>query len=1104
MKTGSRLALCVALFVSAAPTLRAQTYFGQNQVQYDRFDWKYLETEHFLIYYYPVERPAVMDAGRMAERAYARLSRLLDHQFREKKPIILFSSRSDFGQNNVFGDLGEETGGVTESLRHRMLLNFTGDYRSFEHVLTHEMVHAFQYDIFARGKAGNGLQTLAQYMPPLWFAEGMAEYLSLGPSTPQTVTWMRDAALNGKLPSMEQLTDHPERFFPYRYGHAFWTYIGQKWGDESIGQIMNAVPSVGIERAFKRELGVSLDDLGDEWKEDIQNKYLPGVATMDRARKFATPLLTNKRSGGEVFLAPAISADGKYIAFLSNGSFARGEVFIDLWLGNGETGKRIKRLIKSTTDPNFEELRLLYSQSSFSPDGRYLAFTAQRSGRDVLYLLDMKTRKTVKRFDLPLEGMWSPTWSPDSKRIAFSGGNGGITDLYIVNVDGTGFQRLTNDKYGDLQPAWSPDGKQIAWASDRGDKSSFELLRFPKWRITVMDLDRGTITVLPDQDGLNINPQWAPDGKSIAYVSDRTGIANVFLYDLERSQQFQLTNVVGAVSSLTEYSPAIAWARQADRLVFTYYEDNEYTIWSVTNPRALKKQPYKVAAPPALVADARGSTTRTATAMDNADGNYTPPRSAAGTIDGAAKPLAIGTTSTASNTPTSQPSAPDTAAARTSLYRSFAGELRSSAQLPASGEPVARQAVSVVALLDSAEMALPDTTKFRDSGYRVRFQPDYVSRPSIGYSPDNYGRNVFGGTTVIMSDMLGNNRLAFSGEVNGRINEARVFMGYTSVARRWQLSTGISQMPYYFLAIDSLEKGAAENQFVEHQEISTYVQRQAFGVTSYPLNRFTRFELGAGFNSIGRQRLFIRRDINDNIAKQFERDSTRREPTLNYLDAQFAYVSDNTLFGYTGPVLGRRYRLQVSPVVGSFNWIEYLADYRRYDPIIFNYLTVATRFYSSVSVGANETAFPKYIARPDFVRGYDRNNAFNMMCPVIGANTSNCSAIQLLGSRVAVANAELRFPLVRQFELGLLPISLPPLDGLVFYDAGLAWSRGQSVSMSRPENYDQTKQRYPLRSYGFGLRLNLFNYAIVRWDYAVPLDAPGRKGFWTWSLWPSF
>ena len=159
---------------------------------------------------------------------------------------------------------------------------------------------------------------------------------------------------------------------------------------------------------------------------------------------------------------------GESHAFLSNGSFVKGEVFIDLWLGNAETGKRIKRLVKSTFDPKFEELRLLYSQSAFSPDGKLLAFTGQSEGHDVLYLVDVKSRRTVRKFDLDLEGVTGPSWSPDGKRLVFSGNRGGVTDLYVVDADGQNFQQLTKDAYGDLQPQWSPDGKTVAFATDRG------------------------------------------------------------------------------------------------------------------------------------------------------------------------------------------------------------------------------------------------------------------------------------------------------------------------------------------------------------------------------------------------------------------------------------------------------------------------------------------------------------------------------------------------------------------------------------------------------------------------------------------------------------
>lgn len=1043
------------------PRVDAQSYFGQNQVQYDDFDWKVLETDHFLVHYYESEEVAATDAARMAERAYARLSRLMQHQFREKKPIVLFASRSDFAQNNVFGDLGEGTGGVTEALRHRILLPFTGDYQSFERVLAHELVHAFQYDIFARGKAGAGLQTLAQVQPPLWYMEGMAEYLAGGPGHPLTHTWMRDAALNGRLPTIEQMALRPDRFFPYRYGAALFEYIGRRWGDEVIGQIMQAAPNVGIERAFKRELGLSLEELGDEWHDAAQVEFLTPIPQLDRPRRFAQPVLSERRSGGEIFLAPALSSDGRQIAFLSTGSFARGEVFIDLWLGDARTGRRQKRLVKSTTNPDFEELRLLYSQSAFSPDGRHLAFTAQRKGRDVLYLLDVRRRQTVRRYDLPLEGVTGPSFSPDGQRIVFSGNVGGITDLYLVNLDGTGFQRLTNDRYGDLQPSWSPDGSRIAFASERGERTDFNLLRFEKWRVAVLDLTGGTTTVIPGQAGLNLNPNWAPDGKSLAYVSDRTGIQNVFLYDFDAREHYQLTNVIGGVLAITEYSPVISWARQADRLAFTYFEDGKFTIWGIENPRLLKRAPFR----------------------EPAD-----------------------TSALLASLPPAEEAAMDSTAGATQSYYRTGATFRPSAALPARGDRTGAPApLTVAALLDSATRVLPDTTTFTRRNYKVRFQPDYVAQPTIGYANNNFGRGVFGGTTIIMSDLLGDNRLAFSGGVNGRVSEAQLYASYANLGGRIQYATGMYQQPYYFLSADRLIP-SGNNVAVQRQQLTRYIIRQAFGVGLYPLNRFTRVEFGARFNNIDRALLNIERTIYyGQGATPFRYGTQQNAPGLTYVAPYVALVSDNVLFGYTGPIFGRRFRLQAEPTVGSFRWIEYLADYRRYDPVIFNYLTVATRFMSSVSVGRDERQFPKYIGRPDYVRGYDRQAYFSLGCNTPLSNGQSCSAARLLGSRFALANAELRFPLIRRFELGLLPIALPPLDGLVFYDMGMAWSGGQRVQFSRPasEN-DNLDTRYPLRSWGTGLRLNLFNYVIVRWDYAIPLDSPGKKGFWTWSLGPSF
>ncbi|HWL39277.1 MAG TPA: BamA/TamA family outer membrane protein [Gemmatimonadaceae bacterium] len=1050
--------LTLAAVLLAGARLDAQQWFGQNQVQYKHFDWRIIETEHFLVHYYPEERAGAMDAARMAERSYARLSRILNHQFREKKPIILFDSRSTFGQNNVIGDPGEGVGGVTEGLRHRLIMPFTGDLGSFERVLAHEMVHEFQYDIFARGKAGAGLQTMSQVNPPLWFMEGMAEYLAIGPVHPLTESWLRDAAVNGTVPTIEQMTERPDRYFPYRYGESLWQYVGDRWGDAAIGEILNNATTLGIARAFQRQLGLTLHELSDDWREAINAKYLPQAAQLDRPRTFAQPLLTPRRSGGQIFLAPALSNDGNLIAFLSNGEETRGEVFIDLWLADARTGKRIKRLIESTTNPNFEELRLLYSQSSFSNNGRTLAFTAQRKGKDVLYLLDVATRK-VRSLDLPVDAVTNPVWSPDDAQLAFSGTRGGISDLFIVDVNGKNLRQLTNDEYGDLQPAWSPDGQRIAFASDRGPETSLAVLQLAKWRISVYDLRSGAIEVLPNQGGLNLNPVWSPDGRELGFISDRTGIPNIFLYDFSNREHYQITNVLGGISAITEYSPALTWARRADKVAFVYYERGDYTVWTFDNPRARKTVAYRAAGTERVAAATQADTSRA-----RLDSLTLRPRSG-------------------------EP---------TSTYRSPSGTRQSSVLLPT--ETVEAAPASVAALNADPTFALPDTTRFKEYPYRISFHPDYIADPSVGYTP-NYG-NFSGGTAFVFSDLLGNHQIAVSANIYGKISDASFFVGYANLSRRLQYTMGVSQDPIYVPLTFGCQQFGTIIRCSE--DYLRYVIRNLFVIGQYPFNRFTRFETGVQFNSIGQGLVRVFQDCNTaGFCDQVQQDNVEDRPTITYFTPNVAFVSDNTLFGTTAPISGRRMRFQVAQTVGELVFTDYVADYRRYDPIVFNRLTFATRFLASVSVGQDETFFQKYIGRPDYVRGYDRANFNSFDCTsTIGEGQAECNNTQLAGSRVAVANAELRFPIIRRFDIGS-SFGLPPVDGLLFYDAGLAWSKGQQAFLKKPDNFDPNTQRFPLRSWGAGLRVNLFNLAILRWDYARPLDID-RDPNWTFSLGASF
>ncbi|MCX5767194.1 MAG: hypothetical protein NTZ43_08245 [Gemmatimonadetes bacterium] len=1081
LRTAS-LALTLAI---AAPALHAQyAYFGQNQVQFKKFKWRVLTTEHFEVHYYPEMAEGARIAARMAERSYGRLSRLLNYQFREKKPIVLFASRGDFAQNNVTGDLGEGTGGVTDAAHQRNMFFFGQDLAEVEHVLTHEMVHQFQYDVQFKGRTGGsvaGQQMVQGQQFPHWFAEGMAEYLSMGPDHKATDAIMRDAALNGKIPSVEQMTERPDQFFPYRYGESFWRYIGGRWGDEVIGEILLAAGTTTLDRAFKRHTGFELDELGDEWKDAVQTQYLPGIANLERPRKNALPLLNEKKTGGiiPVYVAPALSSDGRQIAYISTGSLMRAEVFLDLYLADATNGKRIKRLTNSTLNPETEELRYAYSQSAFSPDGKLLAYTAYRRGKDVIDILDIKSKDVVMRLDTDLDAMVGPSWSPDGKKLVFSGSKSGLTNIYMIDADGRNLRQLTKGWYAGLMPQWSPDGRKVAFVSDRGGVTDLNLLRFGKWRVNILDLETLAVETIPAQSGKNFNPMWGPDGRSIAYISDRTGITQIFLYDLDAKEHYQLTRMIGGVQSVTENSPAMSWARQADKIAFVYFDHGDYTIWSLTNPRQLKGDPYREP-----VAATVASAPINMTAADSAAVRAA--RAAQSVKDLAAQGVSARRDSSSGR--------------RQSVYRGSGG-LRPTADLPAG----AQNPTSVAALLDSASLALPSDSSLKDAVYSPALHPEAVMRPSLGYSQDNYGRGVYGGTAILFGDLLGNRQLITAASVNGRLDEANVFVQYSSSANRLSYMVGASQTPYFIPSNYYNLAPVGAGQVIEQQALNRYLIRSAWYTGVYPLNRFNRFEIGASFTNIDIASEFISRgiDYNAGYATGYYVDSVKSTGSLNFLKPGVAYVSDNSLFGNTGPIYGHRYRAAVDANIGKQGYMEYLADFRRYDALVFSFLTLATRVYADVQVGQGESFFPRYIGIPQYIRGYDRENYLSTDC--VAVQSANCNAaLQLLGSRVALFNAELRFPLIRRFDLGFLPISLPPLDGLFFYDAGMAWSGGQSVTMSKPANYDLSSQRFPLRSYGYGVRFNLFGLALLRWDYAIPIDSYSKKGYWQWTLGPSF
>ena len=1064
-----RLAMAASLLAVVPAAVHAQ-YFGRNKVQYGRFDFKIIQTEHFDVYYYPAEREAALDIARMAEVSYAKLSRALNHQFNERKPIIPYASHSDFQQTNTSSEeIDESTGGFTDFLRHRNIFPMSGSYEENRHVLQHEMTHQFQFDIWSRGRGG-GVQGIISANAPLWFTEGMAEYFSLGPVDPNTAMWLRDAALEGKLPSADDFY----RIFPYRFGQALVAYIGQRWGDEAIAQITKLGSGGGVEMALQRVLGISFPQLVAQWHDAVQKQYLPEIGNRTKARAVATPLLTEKQSGGGWHLAPALSPDGNKIAYLSEKDF----YFLDLWLADANTGKTFHRLLKSTFSGNYETFRFITSSASFSPDGKFLALAAKHGGKDDIVIVDVDHNRQVRDIRVPIAGVNTPSWSPDGQRLVFSGLDGGISDLFTINADGSDLRRLTNDKNADLDPVWSPDGKTIAFATDRGPDTDFKTLRIGNMKIALYHLDSGKIDLLAGLDvGRNVDPQWSPDGQSIAFVSDRNGVANIYLYEIGEGQVYQLTDFYTGVQGITALSPVLSWAHSADKLAFVYFEQGKYDVYTLTNPRNLKKQPWR---PDASVA-------QKSLAVISPTGAAAQPAVAA--IKPPAGPQILG---------------------GGAIYRTTHGFRRADSlpAVPDSARPAgAAEPVSIAKILDSIPFTPPDTSEFTFKPYKATLEPEYVTRPTIGYTRDTFGRGFTGSTGIVLGDMLGNHQLGFAASLNGRINETLFLAQYVNLSRRLNWALGVGQEPYFYYAGSGYAAGSSANEELYIQSIRRLVIRDVEAMAAYPFSRFRRVEFGAGiFNVSDAVRSYIQPfDPSTGVATAdpFVVDTTLE--SANFVQPTVALVYDNTIFGPVGPMLGRRERIEVSQRLGDWRFTTINFDYRRYDHAVGPF-TFATRFQYYGQHGRDEKRFQFFIGSPDFIRGYTSGSFAKHECLTAADPNSQtgCLALdQLVGTRLMIGSAELRFPLLG-YGSPLLRSGFPPVEAAIFYDAGVAWQEGVQLKLHRAPGDSFETTRVPLTSTGLALRMNVFNFLILRADYAFPLQRPGVKGYWTISLGPTF
>lgn len=991
------------VLIHTGSQLNAQ-YFGKNKPGYDVFDFEVYQTPNFEIYHYFADDSLIKDLAISAEQWYQMHFNVFGDSINFRNPLIFYQDHADFQQTNTtMGTVSVGTGGFTEGLKNRVVMPIALTRGQTDHVLGHELVHAFQYNIFT---SSDSLSLRNMQNLPLWMIEGMAEYLSIGSVDPHTAMWMRDAVITDDFPSLDDLTKDPS-YFPYRYGHAFWAFMTKMWGDTIIKPLFVETSKMGYDRALKKVVGYDSKTISNMWKMATLTHFKDILKDADKSPVGAKIL--SEDNAGEMNISPSISPDGKYVAFLSEK-----DVFtIDLFLAEAETGKIIKKLSSTVHNSEIDAFNFLESSGTWSPDGKQFAFVVFTKGKNKLAIVDVKKAKITNEIEIPgIESFSNPAWSPDRKQIVVAGMKNGYSNLFSYNLETMEVSQLTNDVFTAFQPSWSNDGRYIVYVTDKKTAPVPESEKFT-YNIAIYNTDNKSINILDVFEGAdNLNPKFSSNGNSIYFLSNRDGFRNLYRYDLETNNVFQLSNYATGISGISKLSPALTVSNN-DKIVYSYYSDGNYNIF--------KAMP-------------------------------------------------------------EQFSASEVAKDDVNLY---------AATLP----PYKRMSVGFVdeQLAERPELSFDEgENEFKEIPYNPKFKLDYISNTGVGFGTSRFGTAMAGSVSAIFSDIIGDNQIYTSLSLNGEIYDFGGSVAYFNQKRRLNWGGALSHIPYrfgyYTPKIDTLNIQGEDVEAINYAlDIYRLFETRASLFTFFPISTTRRIEAGISAARYGYRidRFNNYYDSNFGYALGGSREKLDAPPGFSLMQADLAYVFDNSNFGITAPMQGRRARFSVEKNFGHYNHFSTLVDYRKY--FFMNPVSLAFRGYGYGRWGMSNDILLNnlYLGYPWLVRGYDNISDY-------AGDGGGITIDDLVGSRMVVSNVELRIPFTGPEKLSLIGSKFLFTDLALFFDAGLAWD--SEITPKLQWEKENPSDRIPVFSTGVSLRVNLFGYMIIEPFYAFPLQVPDAGG----------
>ncbi|MBU2446753.1 MAG: DPP IV N-terminal domain-containing protein [Bacteroidetes bacterium] len=1019
--------------------------FGRNKVQYKKFNYSFIQSEHFDVYFTQGGERLASFAAVVAESALVSIQKSFRFNINSRISFIIYNSHNDFQQTNVISEYMEEgIGGVTELFKNRIVVPFEGSYSQFRHVIHHELVHGVVNDMFYGGSLQSVISNNITLALPLWFNEGLAEYESLGWDS-NTDMFMRDVSINENLPPIKYLSG----YFAYRGGQAVWWYIAKKYGKEKVGEILNKIRGTGnFENGFKAALGFSVEELSEKWMKEQKVNYWPDIAIREEPADFAKKLTDHMKDGGFYNTSPAISPQGDRIAFISN----RDDYF-DVFLMSVADGKIITKIVKGNTTSNFEELHILTPGLTWSPDGKKIAIASKAGAFDAIFVIDIES-EDMERLDVRLDGIFSVDWSPDGKQIAFVGLYNHQSDIYIYNLESKQTTNLTNDIFSDSEPAFSADGSAVYFSSDRGintgkdtreyflDMVNHDFYQEDIYRVDLNSKEIFRITDLTMSDEQFVVP--TRNGMGLLFISDINGINNIYYKDISNIRFDESYSIM--INSAEDIKPLtnslnglyqISLSSDGKKLAFSSMHKSAYNIFMMTNPLE-KNLGISVLEPTKYFTEKM------------------------------AKPIDSLITKEKTTTPTvvlqygetieiSTGNVIDTA---TTFGQNVRGDFSNYIfnDKLITQEKINRDSIFFIGDRRDSE------GNFIVSKYKTNFSPDIIYA-NAGYNTF-YG--LLGTTVLAFSDMMGDHQI----------------IGITSL--QIDLKNSDYGLAYYYLPnkIDHGIQGFHTARFLWQTSGGQYYWYRYrnygfFYSMTYPIDKFHRIDGGLGWLNVKRDNLEL---LNEASQK------------LSLLIPSVSFVHDNSLWGYTSPARGTRYNFTLLGVPGfskdALSFGTLTGDYRTYFKFFSDY-SFTVRMSGGYSFGRNPQKFMLGGTDNWINRQFEQNEIpiesaedFLFLTPALPLRGYNYA--QRLGSKFGLLNLELHFPLIKYLVASPVPLLFQNIQGVAFFDIGGTWNNTRDFRGTIRNASGNIQMKDILMGMGFGTRIYFLGFMLkfdVAWNY---------------------